>query len=137
MVSRNTTLVFQGSEKMPRLSYFFTNNINKLRGAQSAISPGPPQLNKDTIGLPFVCIYLTERLGDWLRVSMALSCRLSRLGHAMVGKTKSGQFLWNLLLTWCILLTCPSMDRSSREERVVPSCPGMSTQTKCRFFGRN
>lgn len=46
---------------MPRLSYFFTNNINKLRGAQSAISPGPPQLNKDTIGLPF-CLHLLNRM---------------------------------------------------------------------------
>ena len=67
-----------------------------------------------------------------LGLTVCNSCLLS-----ICEKIQSRQFAESLLLTWCTLLTCPSMDRSSREERVVPSWPGMSTQTKCRFFGRN
>ena len=52
---------------MPRL-YFFRNNCKRLRGEQSAISPGPPQLTKDTTGLLPFCLQLLAGRMHWRMV---------------------------------------------------------------------
>lgn len=108
--------------------YFSRNSYNRLKEVSN--KPWPSMADRGYPGLLPFCLQLWVKTEPTLTVLQTWGCN--------GGQDPPGQFFGAAsLLTWCILLTCPSMDRSSSEDRVVPSCPGMSTQTRCRFFGRN